>query len=154
MLWVVAEPFCARKGPKSTGRELFGMDLVQKILSRYEKTVSGADLVRTALELTAKTISEALRTHGVSTVVVSGGGSHNPTLMRRLSELCPTAKVVSFDDWEDRGWVTSDSKEAAAFAVLGLHTLLGRPSNVPQVTGAQREVILGSIVCGTERKFV
>jgi anhydro-N-acetylmuramic acid kinase len=41
--------------------------------------------------------------------------------------------------------MNGDAKEAIAFAVLANETLLGKPSNLPSVTGAQRPVLLGSV---------
>jgi anhydro-N-acetylmuramic acid kinase len=48
---------------------------------------------------------------------------------------------------EDFG-IANDAKEALAFAILAHETLLGRPSNVPNATGARRAVVLGKIVPG------
>jgi anhydro-N-acetylmuramic acid kinase len=46
---------------------------------------------------------------------------------------------------EDFG-ISGDAKEALAFAILGNETMLGRPANLPKVTGARRAVVLGKIV--------
>jgi anhydro-N-acetylmuramic acid kinase len=46
---------------------------------------------------------------------------------------------------EDLG-LSSDAKEAIAFAILANETIAGNPSNVPSATGALRPVVLGKIV--------
>jgi anhydro-N-acetylmuramic acid kinase len=39
----------------------------------------------------------------------------------------------------------SDIKEALCFAYLGWRSLGGLPGNIPSVTGAKREVVLGTV---------
>ena len=46
---------------------------------------------------------------------------------------------------EDLG-ISSDAKEAIAFAILGNETLNGLASNMPGRTGARERVILGQII--------
>jgi anhydro-N-acetylmuramic acid kinase len=41
--------------------------------------------------------------------------------------------------------VPEQAREAIAFAVLGHEALMGRPGNLPEVTGASRGVILGTL---------
>lgn len=40
---------------------------------------------------------------------------------------------------------SSDAKEAVAFVVLANQTLENKYGNIPEVTGADKEVVLGSI---------
>ncbi len=76
-------------------------------------------------------------------VVVSGGGARNPTLLASLSQRC---RCVALEQWErNLTGLTSANKEAVAFAVLGMATLLGVPSNVPSVTGASQPMVLGKV---------
>jgi len=48
----------------------------------------------------------------------------------------------------DEYGVSSDAKEAIAFAVLAYETMRGRPANVPSATGAAEPVVLGCITPG------
>jgi anhydro-N-acetylmuramic acid kinase len=143
-------PFFRRWPPKSAGREQFG----QQFLAGYFLRGRGPnlpdsefkDLLRTATELTAATVSEAIRRFVVPRVkldrmIISGGGSHNQLLMRRLVELLPELKVQLSDDYG----LPVDAKEAIAFAVLADRTISGLPGNLPKVTGARRPVILGKL---------
>ena len=41
--------------------------------------------------------------------------------------------------------VPEQAREAIAFAVLGHEALMGRPGNLPAVTGAAKDVILGNL---------
>lgn len=142
----LADPFFQREPPKSSGREQFGEPFVEAhFLARRRMTFEGA--VRTATELTARTIADALERFVFSRVrihrlIVSGGGAHNRFLMKRLRELLPQLKV----ELSDRYGLPIDAKEAIAFAILADRTMHGLPGNLPSVTGARRSVVLGKLV--------
>jgi len=139
-------PFFLRPPPKSAGREQFGRAFVERyFLSRRRARFE--DLLRTSLELTARTIASALARFGspgrkVDRLIVSGGGAHNRLLVKRLVELLPHLTV----ELSDRYGLPVDAKEAIAFAILADRTLHGLPGNLPSVTGARRAVVLGKIV--------
>jgi anhydro-N-acetylmuramic acid kinase len=138
---LLAEPYFSLAPPKSTGRELFGMPLAERIA----QDAPGADGVATAVELTARSITDgcARWVPGTPEVVVSGGGVHHPLLMERLRDLLGAKGLTlrRFDDLFFHG----DAKEAAAFALLGYLTLHGQPGNVPGATGAAGPRVLGQI---------
>ena len=142
----LADPYFQREPPKSAGREQFGESFVKThILAR--RRMSFEDAVRTAAELTGRTIVAALERFvfprmKVHRLIVSGGGAHNKFLMKRLRELLPRLKV----ELSDRYGLPVDAKEAIAFAVLADRTLHGLPGNLPSVTGARRAVVLGKLV--------
>ena len=64
--------------------------------------------------------------------IVSGGGAHNPTLVRMLAERLAPATVETADAI---GW-SSDALEAQAFAYLAVRSLRGLPLTFPKTTGA------------------
>src|SRR5271157_2301198 len=142
----LCHPFFLQPPPKSAGREQFGQDFVEGyFLSRRRARFE--DLVRTAVELTARTIAAALARFvfpdkKIDRLIVSGGGAHNRLLMKRLAELLPHLTV----ELSDRYGLPVDAKEAIAFAILADRTLHGLPGNLPSVTGARRPVVLGKIV--------
>ena len=77
----------------------------------------------------------------VDEVFVSGGGTHNPTLMRMLRKALDPIPVMETTEVG----LDVDAKEAIAFAVMAYETAHARPSNVPMATGAKRSVILGKL---------
>ncbi|MEH7436882.1 anhydro-N-acetylmuramic acid kinase AnmK [Neobacillus drentensis] len=139
-------PYVLASPPKSTGRELFGAALVEKLVSNYSQ-VSLEDFVATMTRFTARSIAENYKTFifpktDIDEVIVGGGGSYNDTLMTMLQEeLIDHARVYKQEDF---GY-SSEAKEAIAFALLANETLNHLPSNVPSATGAKHSVILGNI---------
>ena len=77
-------------------------------------------------------------------VIIGGGCSYNATLKSMLAACLPGVQVLTH---EDRG-ISSEAKEAIAFALLAHATLCGVPNNVPSATGARHPVILGKIIPG------
>ena len=66
---------------------------------------------------------------------------HNKHMMKRLALLMAPVPVVTS---AQRG-IDPDAKEAIAFAILAVETMMGRPGNVPGATGAYRRKVLGKI---------
>jgi anhydro-N-acetylmuramic acid kinase len=138
-------PFFGAEPPKSAGREQFGRDFVARYFLTFRRP-RFEDLLRTALELTARTITDALNrcVFGKITIhrlIISGGGAHNRLLVRRLRALLPQLSI----NLSDRYGLPVDAKEAIAFAVLADRTMHGLPGNLPSVTGARRAVVLGKV---------
>jgi len=140
------DPFFRWQPPKSAGREQFGKTFVAGHFLAHRR-IRFEDAVRTATELTARTISDALERFVIPRVkvhrlIVSGGGAHNRFLLKRLKESLPQLKVQLSDNFG----LPVDAKEAIAFAVLADRTMHGLPGNLPSVTGARRPVVLGKLV--------
>ncbi len=140
---LLADPFFAAPPPKSTGRERFGDGYARALHQR----VAGPDGVATAVELTARSIAQALGAWvpAVAEVVASGGGVHHPGLMAALDRALRvrgrTVRLRRFDEL----FFSGDAKEAVAFALLGYLTLHGQPGNLVAATGAAGPRVLGSI---------
>lgn len=126
--------------PKSTGREMFNPILLDNILSKDYKP---QDVVSTFTEFTAFSITENIRrfTSCDSEIIVTGGGAKNKNLIRRIKDNLNNAKIKLGDDVG----INEDSKEAECFAFLAYLNINRIPANLPAVTGASREIILGSV---------
>lgn len=135
-----AHPFFAAPPPKSCGREEFGISWLDANLDGDE---DGADVAATLAALTAKGIADAIaRWYGnAAEVFVCGGGAHNAAIMQGLAQELPSTRVGSTDDLG----LPADWVEAVAFAWLARRTIRGEAGNLPDVTGARGERVLGAI---------
>lgn len=143
----LAHPFLRRPAPKSTGREEFGAEFTARLVERV-RSEGGTldDALATATELTARTISGAVRaatSQGTTwkEVLVAGGGAANGALMERLSAAFAPVRVRRVDDLG----IPSEAREAIAFAILAVHRLRELPNTLPRVTGARRAVCAGAM---------
>jgi anhydro-N-acetylmuramic acid kinase len=142
-------PYFFQKPPKTAGREEFGREYAQAFLRRCGRA-SKPDIIATATALTASSIAQAVQRFVLSgkrvrfgQLIVSGGGTQNPTLMKMLaSEL---HKLDIQLRYSDKYGVPSQAKEAMAFALLAYQTWHRQPGNVPAATGAHRPAVLGKI---------
>lgn len=136
--WLAAEP------PKSTGVEYFNLAWLQ----RHDiDAISSVDVQATLSEFTAASIATAIDNWAPSTatVFVCGGGAHNGDLLGRLSR-CLAGRTL---DTTTSVGLEPDWVEAAAFAWLAKRHVEGRPGNLPSVTGASREAVLGAYYPGS-----
>ncbi|MPZ80528.1 MAG: anhydro-N-acetylmuramic acid kinase [Actinophytocola sp.] len=141
---MLADAYYTAPPPKSTGKEHFHTDYLRAAMAKVPR-VSGPDLLATLVELTATTVADACRAHGVTRVVASGGGMRNPTLRAALRRLLAPAELVGSDELGLPG----DAKEAYLTALLGFLTWSGIPANAPSATGAKGPRLLGSITPGS-----
>lgn len=142
---LLADPYFALPPPKSTGREHFNSAWLQARLRGFELEPEAVQA--TLAELTTASIARAI-TGAAGTVteaIVCGGGAYNPDLLRRLAARLPGVRVSVSDDYG----LAAEWVEAAAFAWLAQRALEGRPGNIPAVTGAAGERILGGIYPGS-----
>ena len=142
-------PFFQLFPPKTTGREMFGHTYAMECLAACrEYGLSDNDCIATLTELTVQTITGFIARfitgrNPIDTLYVSGGGVHNQTIMRRLSQLLSDTSVEPVDN----SGISADAKEAIAFAILANETLHGNAGNLPSATGASVRKVLGKFVC-------
>lgn len=125
--------------PKSTGREKYNTEFVNNVINKILSSGGKKeDVISTLTAFTAYSIIYAYDNFlgDIDQVIVSGGGSHNEYMMNILKEKYHEKIII-----ENR----TDAFEAFGFAILGHMTLLNKPSNVPVVTNASRQVVLGNI---------
>ena len=150
---LLGHPYIIKKPPKSTGREEFGLPFIQRTLLKARRHhLSQADVLATCCRFISLSIrgAQQFMRHVVDEVVVGGGGVYNGALMAELAAAFHPVTVKPMEDYGSH----SKAFEAQAFAVLAYQTWHGQASNVPSVTGASRQVILGSVVPGTGMKVV
>ncbi|MFU0444578.1 anhydro-N-acetylmuramic acid kinase [Pseudocitrobacter faecalis] len=145
---MLCDPYFAAPAPKSTGREYFNYGWIERVLGQFPG-LRPQDVQATLAELTATTISEqVLLSGGCDRLLVCGGGSRNPMVMTRLAGMLPGTEVAATDAYG----ISGDDMEALAFAWLAWRTLAGLPGNLPSVTGATHESVLGAIFPANPRK--
>ncbi len=143
------EPYYRQPLPKTTGREHFGVQYTEKILGWWkENPIPVEDLLATVTDLTAYSIADAyeryvLPKYRASEIIVGGGGSYNATLLRFMKErFAPHGVAVRTQ--EDLG-LSSDAKEAVAFALMADCCMRGKANTLPSVTGAEHPAVMGKI---------
>jgi anhydro-N-acetylmuramic acid kinase len=139
-----AEPYYQLPPPRSTGRELFNASYLRAMVAGIDPAPSPQDVSATVTRLLVDLLAQAAAEHHLTELVLSGGGSANPTTLRWLRETLPGVRVLTTDDLG----VPAQAKEAVAFAVLGFLTWNGLPGSVTAATGARHPAILGSIQPG------
>lgn len=135
--------YFAEPPPKSTGREQFNLAWLEQTLTTLPQ-IKPEDVQRTLLELTATSITDAIKAHiptQAFELYICGGGSFNQALTQRISDLLPNINVSNSGDIG----IDADWMEAAAFAWLAMRCLDGKTGNNPNVTGAKGDRILGAI---------
>lgn len=141
---LMREPYFQKAAPKSTGRELFHLAwLDQQLASISYRPI---DVQATLTELTAQSVAQEIQRlaqDGMASgvLIVCGGGSFNTYLRKRLSELLPNWPNQLSDDFG----LAAQTVEAVAFAWLARQRIYGQPGNLPAVTGAAGERILGAL---------
>lgn len=141
---LLAHPYFRKPPPKSTGREVFGKAMLERVLRRHR--LRAEDFMATLAHFTAASIRDAYRRfvlprHELREAVFSGGGTRNKFLMELVREYLQPLTVRLIEEFG----IPSAAKEALSFTVLANETLSGRPSNLPGATGAERPVRLGKI---------
>jgi anhydro-N-acetylmuramic acid kinase len=141
------EPFFEQQPPKSTGRDLFNAEWLDARLAPFT-SVSVADVQATLTALTAITVAREIERHAPDSraVYVCGGGARNPELLKALQATfeesgCSGVPVMTT---EALG-VPPHQVEPLAFAWLAMRCVERQPGNLPAVTGAAGERVLGAI---------
>ena len=132
--------------PKSTGREYFNMAWINKNIAEFiqlsgQETILPIENIQATLtELTAQTITDQiLQLSTKANVYLCGGGTLNSYLFNIIKQKLNGFNVTSSDTIN----INSDALEASAFAWFAYAFDKKIAGNIPAVTGASREAILG-----------
>ncbi|MCG9695909.1 anhydro-N-acetylmuramic acid kinase [Shewanella sp. Isolate11] len=138
---MLSHSYFSLSAPKSTGRELFNQAWLEQQTADFGY-LDEADIQSTLLDLTCHSIAnDCLKLTDNAELYVCGGGAFNGELLRRLAVLLPNYRVTTSADLGiDPKWV-----EAIAFAWLAKRHKRGLSGNLPAVTGASREAVLGGL---------
>lgn len=141
---LLSDAYFNMPAPKSTGRDYFQLAWLEQYLSQHHQQMTPQNIAATLTELTAKSIIDAIcatDSHAVE-LILCGGGVHNHYLVERLEAIAPPDCTIMTSD---KLGVHPNLVEAVAFAWLAKQTLDQKPGNLPSVTGAQKEAILGGV---------
>lgn len=119
-------PFFKTDIPKTTGPELFNIAYVRKAQQQSgTEDLSPQDMIATLTRFTAESIADAIHkcfTASTPIIYASGGGMHNPVIMRTLQHLLPG---YIFKDTAALH-ISPDAKEAVLFAILANESIAGK----------------------------
>ena len=140
---LLQHPYFAAQPPKSTGRELYTPEFINRFIARCQFAgASSDDIIATAVSFTARSIAGQygrFLPEPIGDVILSGGGAENPALVAAITQALAPLPVRRFSDF----FFDGEAKEAVAFALLGYLHLTQRPGNVPRATGARGSRHLG-----------
>lgn len=141
-----ADPFFSQPFPKTTGPELFNLDLLataQEVSGT--SAISPEDVMATLNQFSADTISDAIKNTTERTdhmlLYASGGGIHNPVLMQHLKTQLPHCSFYTTASLQ----VDPDAKEAVLFALLANECVCGDVADYGKGTSAMPAVSMGKI---------
>lgn len=138
---LLSDPYFDYPPPKSTGTQYFSPVWLEQRLRDFTH-LQAAVVQATLLQLSSHTVATAIARHAPDTarILVCGGGARNDRLLEELRTdsglpVESTARYGLDPDW----------MEAIAFAWLAQKALSGLTGNLPSVTGARGERILGVV---------
>lgn len=137
---IANDMFSKKTPPKSTGREYYSETFINNILSKFKKA-DPSDILKTFTKYTAYSIFCNLKEFKADEIIVSGGGAKNSLLMSFIKQYFNGTDVRQVND----NGINCDNKEALLFAVLANELLNGIKTNMPSVTGSDRNTFLGKL---------
>lgn len=147
--WLISNEYFNKKLPKSTGQEKFGKKYFNEIVEKIQPQTEDEWLsfITTLTLFTVRSIGvefkrESKKYSKVKTMYISGGGANNNFILENLKK---ELKDINIKILSEKN-ITTDNKEAFGFAYLGYLFIRRIPGNVPSVTGAKKECVLGKMV--------
>jgi anhydro-N-acetylmuramic acid kinase len=140
-------PTLLRKPPRSFWNYDFGFEFAEGMMQKYSH-LSKEDIMATFAAFTGDCIARAITTwvpdyEKYPTLIASGGGVFNPTIMKYLKEKLPPHMTLKLSD--DYG-IPATYKECVLFAMLGYTCLHQIGNNIPHASGASDFTIMGHLV--------
>lgn len=146
---LLSESWVRQPLPRSFGREDFGPRWVDAY-EHKSRRLTHEDRLATLVEVQCRAVTflvddglgawRRARTRPLH-VLLTGGGRHHAAMVAALQRLLSPARVDGIEAvGED-----PDAKEAVDFALLGGLALRGRAAGAAYTTGAERDVVLGTV---------
>ncbi|QWD94376.1 anhydro-N-acetylmuramic acid kinase [Polynucleobacter sp. MG-Unter2-18] len=142
---MMTDSFFAKAPPKSTGRDDFHLEWLQKYIGA--ENINSEDVQATLLQLTVDSSLQAVLRYAPQTqiLIVCGGGARNTALLdvfkARAKEIFKNSLDIMTSDMFG---IDPQLVEGLAFAWLAWAHKEKRPANLPAVTGAKGPRILGA----------
>ena len=135
---LLSHKFFKQKFPKSTGKELFNLDLLSKQFLKE----SPENILATLVEFTAISIDTSVKTnsHTFDEFIVCGGGGKNKFLMKRLAATLNNQVILS-----DVYGYDAQAIESMAFAWMGYKRIHNQAMKVQLGKNKFNKGLLGSI---------
>lgn len=135
---MLADPYFQQAPPKSTGREYFNQQWLNK--QRRDLSLSAADVQATLAALVVASVDQAL-SHSKPApeqLIVVGGGVHNRLLMECLKKTLDCQVISSVE----KG-LSPDDIEAMLMAWLAARHCRGQKTDLQSVTGCRQAHVYG-----------
>jgi len=128
--------------PKSTGPDYFNIKWLERSLSELNENIKPQDVQATLLELTTKSITDQVNNVGYQkeNIYLCGGGIHNTTLVKSLSDKLQGKVKTTLDLGID-----PDFLEAICFGWLAKKRIENVKFDLSSITGSNVDVYLGRI---------
>ena len=135
---LVSHKFFKQKFPKSTGKELFNLNMLSKQFLKE----SPENILATLVEFTATSIEKAIKAnnHTFDELIVCGGGGNNKFLIKRLAAALGSEVVLSNAYGYD-----IQAIESMAFAWMGYKRINNKVMKVQLGSNKFSKGLLGSI---------
>ena len=147
---LLQHPYFTNHFPKSTGRETFNSQWLEKHTAHLANQITSENLIATLCELTAQTIQRGIAQLAkqlnapTGTIWIVGGGAYNHHLLSRIQHALPAYCVQSSLKCN----IDPNAIEAMMCAWLAQQRIDHQPIPLKSVTGSQRDVVLGGLWLG------
>ncbi len=130
--------FFEQNFPKTTGPELFNLIYLQAAQKKTNtNSISHSDTLATLNKFSALVIAASIKKtldDEKFVIYISGGGMHNPLLMKNIKNELPNTIFKTTQDLE----INPDAKEAVLFAILANECISGADTNFGNSTPSVR----------------
>ncbi len=158
---MLTDPYFKLPYPKSTGKEYFSIDWLNKVLNKFYsndndnnepvattnikiKKLPKEDIQATLLHLTAHSIANSINKLPItpSKVIICGGGAYNGYLVKSIQDNLHKGVLL---DTSLKFGIAPDWVEAMCFAWLAYKRIYQQKTNYQSITGARKMKLLGGL---------